>query len=130
MSTPKFITDTLAALRHERGPLSARLDAIDLAIDNLSRAYGLNEKPTPKVLHVERRKYQRAAKPDAPVDLGAALRRDQLLEVIGKTPAGVTLPQLRKALPKIDGKARSNALYQLKAAGKIRRAGNMWVKAA
>lgn len=36
---PKSVTDTIAALRAERPVVSARLDAIDLALDNLTRVW-------------------------------------------------------------------------------------------
>jgi len=39
MSVPRFVTDTIAALRAERLPMGARLDAIDLALENLRRVW-------------------------------------------------------------------------------------------
>ncbi len=132
MSTPKAITDTIAALKSERGPLASRLDAIDLAIENLSRVYGIHGKPQPLPLHVERRKSRRVwpvkGKPEN--DTVAVERCDLLLAIIGKAENGATIADLRKATPKMEGKDRSNSLYTLKAKGKIRRAGNTWVKAA
>lgn len=131
MSTPKSVTDVIAALRAERGPLAARLDAIDLAIDNLSRVFGING--TPQALPLEA-KPERRKKPRLKLSGGgkndAAQRRDLLLAIIGRSDVGVTISQLRKATPKMDGKDRSNAVQQLKAAGQIKRAGNSWVKAA
>lgn len=129
MSIPKSALDTIAALRQERTPLAARLDAIDLAIDNLSRVYGLHGIPQP--LPLERRRKVRRQHPKRPNDSpGAEQRREQLLAVIGRVDAGVTLGVLRKQTPQMDGKERSNALQQLRTAGKIRRVGNTWTIAA
>lgn len=36
---PRFVADTIAALRAERLPMGARLDAIDLALENLRRVW-------------------------------------------------------------------------------------------
>lgn len=128
MSIPKAITDTIAALKTERGPLAARLDAIDLAIDNLSRVYGLDGAPQPMPLHLERRKTRRPTKATkAPESDGTvAVRCAALLTIIAKAENGATIADLRKATPKMDGKDRSNSLYTLKAKGQIRRAGNTW----
>lgn len=134
-AAPKYVVDCIAAMREERVPLAARLDAIDLAIDNLSRVWGLHGIPQP--LPMERReKPPKAAKPtklhrvDPSDDSGAASRRDLILTTIVRSEVGMTIGELRRALPKIDGKDRSNALYKLKADGAIKRVGNAWVKAA
>jgi hypothetical protein len=127
--TPKYVTDTIAALRQERVPLASRLDAIDLTIDNLSRVYGLHGTPQP--LPLAERKPRLVAKGKREDASGEAVeRRALLLKVIGDSQVGLTLSDLRKRTPKMDGKARSNALQILKADGAIRRAGNTWVKAA
>jgi len=128
-SAPKAITDTIAALKAERGPLAARLDAIDLAIDNLSRVFGLSGTPQPEPLRVERRKTRRVWPPKSKgerEDTAAVERREALLAVIAKHETGATIADLRKHAPKITGKDRSNALFRLKALGKIKRAGNTW----
>lgn len=39
---PKAVADTVTALRDERQTLGARLDAIDLALDNLGRVWPVN----------------------------------------------------------------------------------------
>lgn len=121
MAVPKAITETLKTLREERGPLAARLDAIDLAIDNLSRVYGINgaAQPLPFKVH-------RASAVKETNGTEAATRRDLLFTVIAKSEVGLTLAELRKATPKMDGKDRSNALQILKADGKIQRKGNAW----
>lgn len=91
MSTPKAIIDTIAALKAERGPLAARLDAIDLAIDNLSRVYGLHGTPQP--LPLERRVRERRSRPKKAekattavegVPTPASERRDIILALIEK----------------------------------------------
>lgn len=136
MNTPKAVIDTIAALKAERGPLGARIDAIDLAIDNLSRVYGLHGTPQPLPLNVERRKTRRVwptkekAADATKVDTASAERCETLLSIIGKAQNGATIADLRKATPRMDGKDRSNSLYVLKAKGRIRRAGNTWVAAA
>ncbi len=128
MKTPSYVIETINALRAERPPLGARLDAIDLALDNLVRVWP----PTLTRAAPTRKK----AAPPQPIRLvagdssAASHRRDVLLAAIGKSDAGLTLAELRKQTPKMDGKDRSNALQQLKAAKQIRRAGNAWVKAA
>lgn len=122
MTAPKAIVDTLAALRSERGPLAARLDAIDLAIENLSRVYGISGTPQPLPMTRLLPKKPRAVKEDG----DAMARRETLLAVIGRADLGLTLSQLRNATPKMDGKDRSNALQSLKALGKIKRDGNAW----
>jgi len=132
MSIPKAVTDTITALRGERTPLAARLDAIDLAIDNLSRVYGLHGTPQPLPLEPRAKggpKLVRRAKAGSD-DSEAAARRDVLLTAIGRSEFGLTLAELRKHTPKMDGKDRSNALQALKALGKIRRVGNTWKAAA
>jgi hypothetical protein len=125
MSTPKAITDTIAALKAERGPLAARLDAIDLAVENLGRVYGLSGRPQPMPTPKARPKattHKVAAKDDT----AAAERREALLTFIAKQEQGATISDLRKHAPRMDGKDRSNALYVLKGLGKIKRAGNAW----
>lgn len=134
MAIPKCVTDTIALLRQERAPVAARLDAIDLAIDNLTRVWGVHG--VPQALPLERRQKERrvprraAATKAAPGD-GAALKRREILRaVIHKAPHGITLGDLRKQTAAIDGKDRSNALQQLKVAGEIVRVGNTWAKPA
>lgn len=132
MPAPKTITDTIAALRQERVPLAARLDAVDLAIDNLCRVYGLHGTPQP--LPIERRnKPEQRARTTRPVvgePSEAAVRRDVLLTLIEKAEHGLTAADMRKATPKMEAHDRGNALNALKQAGKVKRAGNTWVTAA
>lgn len=126
---PKYIADTLAALSAERQPLQARMDALDLAIDNLRRLWPVQ---------AGRQKAQKTAKSKPPKEprirpetgTAAAIRRELLLSLIGKAPVGLSAGELRKQTPKMDTKDRGNALQLLKLAGSIRRAGNAWVKAA
>jgi hypothetical protein len=109
---PKCVSDTIAALRAERPVVAAQLDAIDLALDNLARAWSLG---------------------DRNVGGGggdAETRRDQLSAVIRKADDGLTLAELRKATPEMRGKDRSNALHTLKLAKQIRRKGKKWIKVA
>lgn len=132
--TPKCVVDTIAALRSERVPVAARLDAIDLAIDNLSRAWSIGgEVQTP--IAFERRKQPRLVKPSKaddkePDSTDAAQRRKELLRLIFESEAGMTGAEIRKHTPTMGVKDRSNALSTLKLKGEIRRAGNMWIIAA
>jgi hypothetical protein len=103
---PKAVLDTLAALQTERAPLAARLDAIDLAMDNLRRVYA------------------------APAVTEAKPHGGRRKALISRSSSGVTVRELRQGLPHIQGKARSNALSKLKAAGLIRRTGRIWLAAA
>lgn len=139
MSTPKCVTDTIAALRSERVPVAARLDAIDLAIENLSRAWGIGGEVQTEIAferRVKRPYKKRASKEPQQVDVrlvdgtDAAQRRDVLLGVIAKSEVGLTAAELRKMTPKMAEKDRTNALQLLRMKGAIRRAGNAWVKAA
>lgn len=132
MTVPKSVLDTIAGLRSERLPLASRLDAIDLAIDNLSRVYGLHGTPQPLPLEAPRKARKPAAvKLRAVRDTsGAEERRALLLSMIGKSDVGVTLAEIRKQTPKMDDKARTNALQLLRTAGKIKREGNAWTVAA
>lgn len=129
MTTAKAITDVIVALRAERGPLAARLDAIDLAIDNLGRVYGMNSTPPSRPIE-ERRKKLRKVQPEAPTlgrSVEAIARRDLIVGLIRKSAHGLTGRELRLATPKMDEKGRSNALSILRAKGQIKRAGNVWV---
>jgi hypothetical protein len=127
---PKYVVDCLMALRSERLPLAARLDAIDLAIDNLSRVFGAHGSPQPLSTARTTVAPPRRSLREAVTDSDAAARRVQLLDVIGKSDVGVTLAELRRSTPQMDGKDRSNTLQQLKAQKKIKRAGNTWKLAA
>ncbi len=122
--TPGAIAAALAELQSERRAVGARLDALDLAIDNVQRAYGLNGHASPPAAAKTSGK-----RPAASSDSAAAERRAFLLKEIQKCEAGLTLADLRNATPKMDGKDRSNALQLLKAEGLIKRAGNAWTAA-
>lgn len=134
MNPPKAVLETIATLKAERGPLASRLDAIDLAIDNLSRVYGLHGTPQP--LPLERRPTERRAGRTPKIVKGAKVtgsaieRREVVLTAIAKSEVGLTLEGLRKITPTMDSKDRSNAIQILKADGKIKRSGNTWVVAA
>ena len=138
MAIPKAVTDTIAALRDERLPLAARLDAIDLAIDNLSRVYGLHGMPQALPLErpdVARRKPGRPKRAPVAVPVtgrsaGAVARRDLIAGLIDRAPHGLTIAELKKATPKMDDKDRSNALTILRVSGRIERSGNSWVAKA
>jgi hypothetical protein len=128
------LESVMSELRQERASVSARLDALDLAIANLTAAYGLDAPLLPGLKVARRapaakpkRQYQRRA---AATNSDADVRRAQLLTVIGKSTVGVTIAEIRKATPAMDAKARSNALSTLKTSGAIQRHGNAWVKAA
>lgn len=141
---PKFVVECLQGLRDERVPLAARIDAIDLAVDNLNRVYGLHGTPQP--LPLERRQVRRprtladavkrhAGKPqggtEAKGDTSVATeRREALLSAITKSAVGLTAAELRAKFPKYASQDRSNTLNNLKLAGKIKRSGNTWVAAA
>jgi ribosomal protein S30 len=122
--TPGAIVAALAELQSERRAAGARVDALDLAIDNLQRAYGLNGHAT-STSPATPRQARRAARDDGASDE----RRELILTALARSEHGLTLGELRKATPKMDGKARSNVLQRLKAAGKVKRAGNAWVVA-
>jgi hypothetical protein len=127
---PKPIIDTVAALRQERIPLAARLDAIDLAIESLSRVYGINGTPQPLPFVAAVAKPRKGKKaPVAPDSSDASERRDVLLALIAKSAVGLTGPELKKSTPKMGDKDRSNTIQQLKARGQIKRAGNTWIAA-
>jgi hypothetical protein len=130
-NAPPSVVAIIAQLRAERSPLAARLDAIDLAIENLGRVYGLHGQPQAQV---SERRQQPERREKAGIRLvaedgNAVARREQLLTVIGKSPVGLTLSDLRKQTPKMDGKDRSIALQILKAKKQIKRAGNAWIAA-
>lgn len=130
MEHSKQVAGTIARLREDRAAAAARLDTIDLALANLERLYD----------HMPRQEGRAGKKPStrraaaAPRRAGAHNadsdhRRELLLEAIGKAAGGVTVPELRKQLPKMSGKDRSNTLHRLKIAGEIIRKGNAWLKA-
>jgi hypothetical protein len=122
--TPGAIAAALAELQSERRAVGSRLDALDLAIDTLQRAYGLNGHASPLAAAKAPSK-----RPVSSSDSAAADRRALLLTAIGKSDVGLTLSDLRKATPKMDGKDRSSALQSLKTEGKIKRSGNAWTTA-
>lgn len=138
MAIPRSVTETIAGLRQERGPLAARLDAIDLAIDNLSRVYGVHGSQPP--LPIERRtpKAQKAARPrravvvntdtNAPAgrSMDAIARRELILTLIAKAEHGLTGREITNATAKMDDVGRRNALTVLRTTGKIKRNGNVW----
>ena len=140
MSPPKSFTDCLKALQAERATVQTRLDAIELALDNLTRIWEVaptrrpRRRKAPRAV-TERRQTARRQVRTGPVGVvkghpDDVQRRETLLSVIGRSEVGCTIADLRKATPKMDGAARSRAIQQLKAQRLIRRAGNAWVKAA
>lgn len=132
MATSTSISDCLTELRTERHAVSARLDALDLAIMNLELVYGAAPKrPATKAKRAPVRKAPAAVGPVA-VDDGtdASQRRAFVLALIAKAEVGLTGGEIRKHTPKMSAKERSNAIQILKARGEIRRTGNTWVKAA
>lgn len=72
----------------------------------------------------------KARRPRESSDSDAERRRSALLELIGKAPAGMTHPELRKLTPKMSTRDRSNALHTMKLAGAIQRKGNAWLLAS
>lgn len=147
MKRPQHVIDTLNALHAERAPLAARLDAIELAEKNLQHIWAPEDAPDrratirrpPKERRLGPRRRTGVVKrtvvdapraPKAGVETSdAAARRELLLGLIQKSEIGLTLGELRKATPTMDGKDRSNAVQLLKSLGRIRRSGNTWVKA-
>ncbi len=109
MTIPKSVTDTIAALRAERSPLTARLDAIDLVLENLTRVWPVDDGG------------------EKSGGGGAAARRDELLAVITQHAGGCTLKDLRQAAPPMRWTDRSNALATLKRDKQIRRVGTKWI---
>lgn len=133
MSVPKHVIETLATLRSERSPLAGRLDAIDLAIENLSRVWGLGGQAQATIPFVRHAPLEKASKPNGSVASDtseASARRSVLSDFIRRSESGMTTAELRKHTPKMDPKDRQNALTTLKAKGEIRRVGNMWIKAS
>ena len=135
MSPPKSFTDCLEALRAERAAVQARLDAIELALDNLTRIWEVAPPRRTQPRKAPRTVARRSVVRRGPVGVvkghpDDVQRREMLLSVIGRSEVGCTIADLRKATPKMDGAARSRAIQQLKAQRLIRRAGNTWVKAA
>lgn len=131
-TTPKAVLDVIALLKAEQAPLTARLDAIELTIDNLNRVWGLHGTPQPLPLTIERPAKVRKVKSLAAAVEGseAVVRRALLLGLIEKSGTGLTLAEIRKHTPELDNHTRANALNTLRVKGHIRRAGNAWVKAA
>lgn len=117
---PADVAPALARLRADRAPLAARLDAIDLAIENLTRAYEpIAAKAAAPAAAVHRRRARRDM-------TSAAERRTTLLALIARAPRGLTAAELRLQTPEIDGKARSNALERLRREAQIVRDGRTW----
>lgn len=115
-SNPACAEETITALRTERSAVAARLDAIDLALDNLRRLY---PESTPAPARHQRR---------APASEAATLRRMAIMTAIRQSAdGGLTIRQLKAATSTMDGKARSNALMILKAAKQIRRVRGRWL---
>lgn len=112
---PTCVRATIAALHAERAPLAARLDAIELAVDNLRRMW---------------------PEPGAEKNGGgggrnlAEHRRDVLVSLIGSAPEGCTPRALAAATPTMKSGDRSNALQKLKAGKQIRKHGQVWVLAS
>lgn len=128
MRAPKHISEVMDALHQERIVAQAKLDAIELAIDNLSRVWTIDvDAPT-----VSKAKPVPSVEPrrGRPVSDDVDSRNDALFSLIAKSPVGLTNSELRMKTKDMDGKARSNALQRLKLTGRIQRAGNTWVKAA
>ena len=127
----KLANRMIAELRQGRAPLAARLDAIDLVIENLKHVYGETDKPVAK-RHVKVHSPVRAkaVKSSAGGRSSEAIdRRDLVLAIIAKSEVGVTIADIRKQTPKMDAKARGNALQRLKEIGRIRRVGNSYIQA-
>lgn len=59
----------------------------------------------------------------------AMTRRGTIFGLIDKSPAGLTMADIRVKTPHMKPGDRGNALQSLKLAGTIRRVGNSWVKA-
>jgi hypothetical protein len=115
---PPHVLATIEALEAERAALGPRIDAIELALDNLRRIY---LPPAPARPHGGARR----AKPGS-----AASRREALLlSIDGGPSSGVSLDELRRAHPKVNDAAIRNALQVLKKQGHIKRAGMLWVTA-
>jgi hypothetical protein len=113
---PPHVLATIETLEAERAALGPRIDAIELALDNLRRIYLPPAAPRP---HGGARR----AKPGS-----AASRRDLMLEAIAGTQ-GISLGELRKRLPRVDDAALRNGVQVLKKQGRIRLAGKLWVTA-
>lgn len=56
--------------------------------------------------------------------------RQEVLKALGRSEVGLTLPELKRHIPKMEQMRRSNALTTLKAKGLIERRGNTWAKVA
>lgn len=126
MSIPKCVVEVIEQLRQERMPLADRVDAIDLAIENLQRIWGVHgDQPT---LAFEQK--SRVLAKSTNQTSTAQERQDVLLTLLSKAEHGLTLMDLRGLTPKMSGKDRSNALQRLKALGHIKRSRKLWLRAA
>jgi len=114
---PTSVQDTISALREERQRVSARLDAIELSIENLGRVF-----PETTVGVAAPSRQVRVSK-----DSDAERRREMVLATISRARAGLTGRQVRKGTPGLKSKELSNALQGLKARKQIRRSGKTWV---
>lgn len=119
MTKSDRIADLLADLRVERMALMAKLDAVDLVLDNLARVYDV---PAPIARPARTVRVEQQGE-----DSDAAGRRATILAFIQGNAGATTLGALRAHTKKMDPKARGNALQQLKLTGRIQRKGNAWV---
>lgn len=144
MKTPSYVREVLTDLAADRHATQSRLDAIDVATENLKRLWGQDDAPIAarhRAQNADRRTVARtpkvtntAAAPALTASAGdqgdAAARRELLMNAILKSEFGLTGGELAARFPKMTGQDRRNALQTLKEKGKIRRAGNAWVAAA
>lgn len=122
-------SETIAAIRAEREALASQVAALDAALLALDAVFGDAPAQPRKAVRTVIGRALPEFVPDGD-DLKAVQRRDVLIRIIGKSPVGVTLGELRKQTPKMDGKDRSNSLQALKMQGMIKRVGNAWQVAA
>lgn len=112
-------------------------EALSLLIDGSNPAAVTIDRralPPPRVKRVIVRKRKIAPVAPAPAldtttDLSAAAQdRNELLAAIRRSEVGLSIGELKRAVPNIEGQRRSNALTGLKKLGLIKRAGNAWVR--
>lgn len=133
---PSHVVETKSMLQTERHVVSARLDALDIAINNLELLWPAVRMTPAKPRSVPARRRtksavapRRVAPTKAAGDTSdAAARRELLLDAIVKSEVGLTRGEIQSRFPKMSEQDQRNGLQVLKEKGHIKRAGNSWVK--
>jgi hypothetical protein len=140
-----WLADAIAALTDERRQVATRLDAIDLALDNLRRLTPADQ-PAAKTVRtikerrvVDRRHGTRRAGKETPISdqaverANAAARSDAVVAFLRRNAGVATSKALRAAMPSEPQltdeqrtRAFSNTLTRLKAKKILGRTGDTW----